>query len=360
MAFLFQMTTGIGGQPVINFANSGNSCTLFSGTQLLNCPQIGEDITTCQTKYSKRILLSVGGATYTEAGFASTDKATAAAKQMWATFGPEQDGSDALRPFGNASIDGFDLDFESPVNNIVPFAQTLRSLMDGASGNVPYLPSNTTTTPTASSTSAAIPTCTCCSNYVARQSHKRQSDGTTSTNGTEASAATARKFYLTAAPQCPYRDLADNMMLNGTVAFDAVFVQFYNNYCGVQAYTPTSTATTSTQSQTFSDHNPFNFATWDNWAHTVSKNPNVQVFVGVPAGHTAAGTGYTPEDKLAPVIAYAKTYKSFGGVMMWDASQAAANVGFLDGVKRSVRAATRERVVRREGMGMVDVSDAGL
>lgn len=379
MAFLFQMTTGTGGQPVINFANSGNNCTLFNGTGLIDCPNIGDDITTCQTKYNKKVLLSVGGATYTEGGFASEDKATAAAKQVWATFGPAQDGSDALRPFGNASIDGFDLDFESTVNNMVPFAQTLRTLMDDASGSSSDVPSNSTTAPKANSTSVATPTSTASSNYVTRQTYKRQINGTT--NGTDSSAATARKFYLTAAPQCPYPDAADNAMLNGAISFDAVFVQFYNNFCGVQAFTPTSTAAASNtsspssssasstapastsaaprtrisarQSTTFTDPNPFNFATWDNWAHTVSKNPNVQVFVGVPAGQTAAGTGYTPADKLAPVIAYAKTYKSFGGVMMWDASQAAANTGFLDGVRKDIGAApTRRRLVRREGMRM--------
>ena len=368
MAFLFQMTTGTGGQPVINFANSGNNCTTFNGTGLIDCPDIGNDITTCQTKYNKKVLLSVGGATYTEGGFTSEDKATAAAKQMWATFGPAQDGSDALRPFGNASIDGFDLDFESTVTNMVPFASTLRSLMDDASGSSSKVPSNSTTAPLANSTSAATPTSTAVASNVARQTYRRQSNGTA--NGTDSSAATARKFYLTAAPQCPYPDAADNEMLNGTISFDAVFVQFYNNYCGVQSFTPTSAATSSSTTaaaatststvktrisarQTFTDPNPFNFATWDNWAKTVSKNPNVQVFVGVPAGQTAAGTGYTPADKLAPVIAYAKTYKSFGGVMMWDASQAFANTGFLDGVKKDIGAApTRRRVVRKEGMAM--------
>ena len=88
LAFLYQMTTGLGGEPVINFANQGNNCTLFNGTQLLQCPQIGEDITTCQAQYNKTVLLSIGGATYTEGGFNSTDQASATAQLMWETFGP--------------------------------------------------------------------------------------------------------------------------------------------------------------------------------------------------------------------------------------------------------------------------------
>ena len=57
-------------------------------------------------------------------------------------------------------------------------------------------------------------------------------------------------------------------MLAGAVSFDAIWVQFYNNYCGLQSYT----AGSSTQ-------NNFNFATWDNWAKTVSLNPNVKVML---------------------------------------------------------------------------------
>lgn len=41
MAFLYQMTNGQGGQPVINFANEGGTCITFAGTGLYNCPQIG-------------------------------------------------------------------------------------------------------------------------------------------------------------------------------------------------------------------------------------------------------------------------------------------------------------------------------
>ena len=141
-------------------------------------------------------------------------------------------------------------------------------------------------------------------------------------------ADTSKSYYLTAAPQCPYPDAADDPMLNGTVSMDAVFVQFYNNYCGVQSYTPGS----STQ-------NNFNFDTWDNWAKTVSLNPNVKVLLGVPAGQTAAGSGYEPASTLDPIIQYCKQFSSFGGVMMWDASQAVANSGFLSAVKSSLTSA---------------------
>ncbi|KAG0273983.1 Chitinase 1, partial [Linnemannia exigua] len=72
-------------------------------------------------------------------------------------------------------------------------------------------------------------------------------------------------FYITAAPQCPYPDLATQAALNAAW-FDLVWIQFYNNYCGVQAY----------------GTNNFNFDTWNNWATTVSINKNVRVLLGVP------------------------------------------------------------------------------
>ncbi|MCJ1325187.1 hypothetical protein MMC10_001849 [Thelotrema lepadinum] len=274
MAFL-TMINGAGGQPEINFANAGNNCTTFAGTQLLDCPQIAQDIQTCQSTYGKTIMLSIGGATYTEGGFSSSSAAVAGANLVWATFGPQQSGSSALRPFGSASVDGFDFDFEAGVNNVAPFANQLRSLMN----------------------------------------------------------ASGRKFYLSAAPQCPYPDYADNQMLDGAVSFDFINIQFYNNYCGSQSYVPGSTT-----------QNNFDFNTWDNWAKTVSLNKNVKLMLGVPAGQTAAGSGYESASQLQQVISYCKTFSSFGGVMMWDASQAIANSGFLPGISSDLGAKKKREI----------------
>jgi chitinase len=225
-----------------------------------------QDIAECQSTYGKTILLSIGGSTYTEGGFSSSADAVAAANNLWSIFGPEVSGSSVPRPFGASVIDGFDFDFESTVSNMPAFANQLRSLM-----------------------SASTP-------------------------------STGKTYYLTAAPQCPYPDAADGPMLAGQVSFDAIWIQFYNNYCGLQSFTVGS----STQ-------NNFNFDTWDNWAKTVSLNPNVKVILGVP-GNTGAGAGYESGSTLADIIAYSKSFSSFGGVMVWDMSQAYANSGFLDSV----------------------------
>ncbi|KAH8702156.1 putative class III chitinase [Talaromyces proteolyticus] len=270
---------GQGGAPEINFANTGNACSTFSGTNLLNCPQVGKDIKTCQSK-GKTILLSIGGATYSEGGFQTQDAAVAGAKLIWETFGSSTNGT-ANRPFGDAVVDGFDFDFESTVSNMQYFGNELRSLMD---------------------------------------------------------ADTSKKYFLTAAPQCVYPDAADNAMLDGAVSFDAILVQFYNNFCGVQNYHSGSSTQTA-----------FNFDQWDTWAKNTSKNKDVKVLLGVPANTGAAGSGYLSASDLKPVIDYSATFSSFGGVMTWDASQAYANNGFLAGVKSDLPSgnSTTSRIMRR-------------
>lgn len=39
LSFLLRFS-GTGGQPVMNFANQGDKCTLFSGTETFSCPEI--------------------------------------------------------------------------------------------------------------------------------------------------------------------------------------------------------------------------------------------------------------------------------------------------------------------------------
>lgn len=226
-----------------------------------------KDIEQCQKK-GKTIILSIGGATYSEGGFDSESDAKDGAKLMWETFGPKQSGSKAKRPFDDAVIDGFDFDFEAHVTHMAPFANELRSLMD-------------------------------------------KDD--------------SKQYYLTAAPQCVYPDAADKEFLNDEpVSIDAIWVQFYNNGCGVNNFNKNSKSS------------QYNFEEWDNWAKTVSKNKDVKVLVGVPGDTTGASTGYIPINKLNEVIEYSKKFESFGGVMMWDATQAFNNKGYIDGVRKTL------------------------
>ncbi|KAJ3489443.1 hypothetical protein NLI96_g2139 [Meripilus lineatus] len=241
---------GAGGVPSIDLANicNVNDNSVFPGTQLADCSFLASDIQTCQSK-GKIVTLSLGGATGA-AGFTSDSQASSFADTLWNLF---LGGSSSTRPFGSAVLDGIDLDIEGgSTAHFDVFVNRLRSHMNGAS----------------------------------------------------------KKYYVTAAPQCPYPDAYLGSVLNA-VGFDAVYVQFYNNYCGLT---------------NFNNPNAWNFGQWDTWAKTVSPNKNVKIYIGAPASTTAAGSGYVDANTFSNIIKTTRSqYSSFGGVMMWDASQAYAN-----------------------------------
>ncbi|KAJ2412155.1 Chitinase 2, partial [Coemansia sp. RSA 2531] len=111
----------------------------------------------------------------------------------------------------------------------------------------------------------------------------------------------SRQYYIAAAPQCPFPDAYIGSTLK-SAWFDMVFVQFYNNYCGLNAY-PTW----------------FNFADWDNWAKTQSLNKNVKVFIGALGSPTAGSTGYVDGPALSKIYTEVRSkYTSLGGIMTWD------------------------------------------
>ncbi|KAG0179528.1 Chitinase 1 [Apophysomyces sp. BC1021] len=236
LSFLYEFG---GGRPTaFDLSNASNNCTgLIEGTQLLNCPQMEEDIKQCQSK-GKKILLSMGGATGSY-GLDTDKDGETLADDLWSYFGG---GSSKIRPFGSAVIDGFDLDLEGGASKgFVGFVNRMRNHYDSDK---------------------------------------------------------SKQYYMSAAPQCPFPDAYMGGVLDSTW-FDFVSV---NN------------------------KEQFNYATWDNWARTKSQNKNVRLFVGVPGSTSAAGSGYVPLNTLTTTIGdLQKQYPSFGGVMMWDASQAYIN-----------------------------------
>ncbi|KAF7794759.1 hypothetical protein EIP86_005897 [Pleurotus ostreatoroseus] len=192
---------------------------------------MASDIEFCQSK-GKIVTLSLGGGTG-QVGFSSDSQAQSFATQIWNLF---LGGTSSIRPFGKAILDGLDLDIESgKPDHYAAFVNQILSL----------------------------------------------------------AAPTGKKYYITAAPQCPYPDAYIGAALN-QAPFDAVYVQFYQP-------------------------SEYNFATWDNWAKTTSFNKNVKVYIGAPASADAAGTGYVNSSTLANYVSQAQSkYSSFGGVMMWD------------------------------------------
>ncbi|KAJ1956787.1 Chitinase 2 [Dipsacomyces acuminosporus] len=254
LSFLY-ILKGKGGYPVLNFANvcdysKNSSVPVFPGTELMHCSDMGSDIKHCQEK-GKIVLLSIGGATAQ-----LNSDAAAFSKQVWDLF---MEGSSPNRPFDDAVIDGVDLDFEQ---------QTQMDLVDFANSMHGYF---------------------------------KQS-------------ASKKKYYITAAPQCPYPDANLGKLLE-KAHIDMAFIQFYNSgWCDNSKYGLPKWP----QSQ--------NYYMWhDAWKNGSFANPNIKLFVGATAGQNAGN----PSSYVEPAF-FAQELReiqgnytgSFGGAMLWDMSWA--------------------------------------
>ncbi|KAG8757338.1 Chitinase 1, partial [Ceratobasidium sp. 428] len=241
---------GTGGLPALNLANSCNPTDngVFPGTGLANCQSLASSLKTCQAK-GKLLTLSLGGAGGAY-GFSSDAQGKQFADTVWNLF---LGGSSSTRPFGDAVLDGVDLDIEAGTGTgYVAFVNQLRSHFTGAS----------------------------------------------------------KKYYVTAAPQCVYPDAALGSVINNA-NFDAIYVQFYNNPCGLQTYGNAA---------------QWNYGNWDYWAKNISPNKNVKIYIGAPAAPKAAGSGYQDIATLQKIALETRSnFPSFGGVMFWDISQAYNN-----------------------------------
>ena len=125
----------------------------------------------------------------------------------------------------------------------------------------------------------------------------------------------SKSYYLSAAPQCPYPDALLDDLFN-QVSLDYAFIQFYNNPCSIDGQ--------------------FNFENWSQHAESFP-NPNIELFVGVPATDNIAG--YATPSQLASAIDDIKCDPRFGGVSLWDASGAWKNTNsdgqnFVEQVKQ--------------------------
>lgn len=114
-------------------------------------------------------------------------------------------------------------------------------------------------------------------------------------------------YYISAAPQCVFPDAnVGDALANSYIDF--AFVQFYNNPCGVDR------------------GSGFNWDTWKDYATNISPNKNIKIYLGIPASSTAAGSGYSSVADISTILSNIGSDANFGGVMMWDASQAFGNI----------------------------------
>lgn len=235
----------------LNFANQ---CGDTFSDGVLHCSNIGEDIKTCQ-EAGKLVLLSLGGASGSY-GFTSDEQGVEFASVLWNKFGG---GSDDERPFDDAIVDGFDFDLEN--NNQVGIPALGNKLREIFAENP------------------------------------------------------SKKYYLSAAPQCPYPDASTGNLL-ANVDIDFAFIQFYNNYCNLGA--------------------SFNWDTWKDFAENSSPNKDIKLYVGLPGATSSAGSGYADLTTVKKYVSDSIVKDSnFGGFMLWDASSGVSNtnsdgVSFID------------------------------
>lgn len=108
----FVITSNYHGKyPYVNFgaACGGQTSKMIAEAPgLLSCPELEGYIDICQQTYGKKVLLSIGGST-SSLSFTSSSDASDFASILWQIFGPTGNLDIDLRPFGNVSIDGFDV-----------------------------------------------------------------------------------------------------------------------------------------------------------------------------------------------------------------------------------------------------------
>ncbi|GAB0135585.1 hypothetical protein EsDP_00003918 [Epichloe bromicola] len=173
VAFVTKSPEQANGYPATNFgANCGGPTSLNKDGEptefLANCHLIEEDIPYCQAKGVK-VLLSIGGGENTNYKVSDSTKGIEFADFLYKAFGPREESWKGPRPFGNATVDGFDLDLEDSLIEMDP--------------------------------------------YVAMVNYWRQQ---------------SNDLFITAAPQCVISSNGLDYLIKST-ELDALFVQFYNN-----------------------------------------------------------------------------------------------------------------------------------
>ena len=138
-----------------------------------------------------------------------------------------------------------------------------------------------------------------------------------------------KQYYISGAPQCPRPDAS--IPLAAMQSMDFVFVQFYNNaMAGCDIGQPGFIDSLKVWSNDLSGNS------------TTAKGP--KLFIGAPACKDCAGKGYLEPANMTSVVKSAMKagVGNFGGVMLWDGSEAmnntAAEGDYLKVVKSALTA----------------------
>ncbi|KAI9854493.1 MAG: hypothetical protein M1824_000304 [Vezdaea acicularis] len=267
IGYLVSFNQGGSDYPQLNFGAACGGQTALQeqyAPGLLSCPQLAPQINNCQ-KLGKKVFLSIGGrAAAGNVTISSDAQATDIGGKLWDLFG----GGNAnlqLRPFGNATLDGFDFASTSETpQHYDALASTLR---------------------------------------------KRFAQDTS-----------GKKYYISASPQCNIPDPSIPMSLMQSADF--VWPQFYNNpVCDMDGNGTTPAVFVSTFKQ---------------WVETLGWNQNSpqpnnsapMVLAGAVAWKADGSTGYVKVMTLNGTISLIRSYNGFGGMMLWDGTEAHRNTNY--------------------------------
>ncbi|KAK5695939.1 hypothetical protein LTR97_008359 [Elasticomyces elasticus] len=260
----------VNGYPTINF---GPACDPPTDDQkatapgLLHCPRLASQIKVCQ-HLGKPVLVSLGGY-IANTSFTSNAQAKEFAGTLWNLFGAGNE-TTAIRPFGpDVVVDGFDIDNE---NHNTTFYNTFATAL---------------------------------------RTHMSQDK--------------SKRYYITAAPQCPIPD--ESIPLQLMRQADFVWVQFYNNpSCNLNS--------TGFEAS---------FKAWSKLLANGAGKHKPRLYIGGGAADPA-GSGYVAGQELRRHTNLVKNLrvKNLGGMMLWDGSMGIQNVdkhghGYLHYAKAAVQ-----------------------
>ncbi|CAH3167259.1 unnamed protein product, partial [Porites lobata] len=245
--------------PALNFAYHCETPVSAEYPFLLRCPKIEEGIKECQRR-GKKVIMSIGGATG-DGTLPDPDKAREFARTLFRLF-LGGSGNETIRPFGNAIMDGIDMDIEGGTGDKYPvFIKELRKLMD----NDPKI------------------------NYL-----------------------------ISGAPQCPYPDhyLGPERPGSGNRAVcwsvvDNLYIQFYNNYCHTGA--GRWFINTLNQWLAFSKR-------------MKPKGPLIFIGLPQATRASSGAQYSRPPAELTAMYQVVKNLQGIGGIMLWDVSWDQNNV----------------------------------
>lgn len=209
-------------------------------------------------------MLSLGGGWPTDYYLPTPDVANWFAEFLLGAYGPptaEWKAAGKPRPFGDAYVDGFDLDLEAAEWD-VPSKDMLYANYDVFG------------------------------KYIKAHS----------------------SMLLSGAPQCVVPDARIFLALK-EVPFDFLFTQFYNTW--------TCSAAKAVQDMKNNAESTFTFNTWISWLKANSKNPDIKLYLGLAAGEDGLPTHkdhYLAPEDANMLVQSLQGDSMFGGVMLWEAT----------------------------------------